>query len=181
MRSDCGFLRGSVFIGWCLAALSVVTPGSVSAERSPTAVALEQKLQALSSDLRARLSIPEPVVVSIVPSEKLMMSVKAPAEAGGPFLLAIDATFLDTLTDDELEAAIAHELGHVWVFTHHPYLQTEELANQIAMRVVSRESLERVYGKVWERGGTKGDLVRFLGPAPATALASDTKLDSSAR
>jgi hypothetical protein len=172
MRSDCGLLRGSVFTGWLLVALSVVTPGSVAAERAP-AGALEQKLQVLVSELRARLSIPEPVVVSIVPSEKLMMSVKAPAEAESPFLLAIDATFLETLTDDELEAAIAHELGHVWVFTHHPYLQTEELANQIAMRAVSRESLERVYGKVWERGGTKGDLVRFLGPAPAIALASD--------
>jgi hypothetical protein len=22
---------------------------------------------------------------------------------------------------------IAHEVGHVWVFTHHPYLQTEKL------------------------------------------------------
>ena len=175
MRSDCGFLRGSVFTWWLLVALSVITPGSVAAERGPAAAALEQKLQVLVAELRARLSIPEPVVVSIVPSEKLMMSVKAPAEAGSPFLLAIDATFLDTLTDDELEAAIAHELGHVWVFTHHPYLQTEELANQIAMRAVSRESLERVYGKVWERGGTKGDLVRFLGPAPATALASDNQ------
>ncbi len=42
----------------------------------------------------------------------------------------------------------------------------KQLANQIAMRAVSRQSLERVYGKVWERGGAKGDLVRFLGPAP---------------
>jgi len=80
---------------------------------------------------------------------------------------SVDAAFLDQLTDDELEAAIAHELGHLWVFTHHPFLQTEELANQIAMRVVSRESLERVYGKVWARGGTKGDLNRFLGSTAA--------------
>ena len=56
---------------------------------------------------------------------------------GNPFKLAIDVAFLEALTDDELEAAIAHELGHVWVFTHHPHLQTEELANQIALRVVS--------------------------------------------
>jgi hypothetical protein len=48
-------------------------------------------------------------------------------------------------------------------FGHHPYLQTERLANEIAMRVVSRESLLRVYRKVWERGGAKGDLARFLG------------------
>jgi hypothetical protein len=59
---------------------------------------------------------------------------------------------------------VAHELGHVWVFTHHPYLQTERLANQIAMRVVSRGSLAGVYRKLWERGGVKGDLQAFLGP-----------------
>jgi len=44
---------------------------------------------------------------------------------------------------------------------------------------VSRSSLERVYAKVWERGGTKGDLARFLGPPPtaqpvAAGLAADT-------
>ena len=175
MRSDCGFLRSSVFTGWLLVVLSVAAPGSVAAERAPAGGAVEQKLQTVVSDLKARLSIPDAVVVSIVPSEKLMMSVKAPTEAGTPFRLAIDARFLDALTDDELEAAIAHELGHIWVFTHHPYLQTEELANQIAMRAVSRESLERVYGKVWERSGAKGDLVRFLGPAPAPTLVSDTR------
>jgi hypothetical protein len=59
---------------------------------------------------------------------------------------------------------MAHELGHVWVFTHHPYLQTEKLANQIAMRVVTRDSLVSVYQKLWEHGGTKGDLNTFLGP-----------------
>ena len=48
---------------------------------------------------------------------------------------------------------MAHELGHVWVFTHHPYLQTEKLANQIAMRVVTRDSLVNVYHKLWEHGG----------------------------
>jgi hypothetical protein len=50
------------------------------------------------------------------------------------------------------------------VFTHHPYLQTEKLANQIAMRVVARDSLVSVYHKLWEHGGTKGDLESFLDP-----------------
>jgi len=63
----------------------------------------------------------------------------------------------------KIEAAIAHELGHVWIFSHHPYLQTEQLANRIAMRAVSRDSLQRVYAKLWERGGMKGDLTQFLG------------------
>ena len=72
--------------------------------------------------------------------------------------------FLPSLERDELRAIIAHELGHVWIFTHHPYLQTERLANTVAMRAVQRASLERVYSKVWERQGTKGDLTQFLGP-----------------
>ena len=58
---------------------------------------------------------------------------------------------------------MAHELGHVWIYTHHPFLQTEELANEIAMRVVSRELLESLYQKVWERTGTKGKLTYLPG------------------
>jgi predicted Zn-dependent protease len=100
-----------------------------------------------------------------------MMSVEAPTDTRKTFLLSVEASFLDALNDDELEAAVAHELGHVWIFTHHPFLQTEELANEIAMRAVKRESLERVYAKVWERGGTKGDLARFLGASPSTSAA----------
>ncbi len=150
------------------------TPGSSAAERAGSPAAIVERLQLLVTDLKERLDLPAPVVVSVVPSNKLMMSVEAPSEEKGSFLLSIDAAFLETLTDDEVEAAIAHELGHVWVFTHHPFLQTEELANQIAMRAVSRESLERVYGKVWERGGTKGDLVRFLGPAPAALQVTES-------
>jgi hypothetical protein len=166
MRSELGCSRHSTFTLLVLIVLAFATPGSSAAAGRGAAGSMVERLQLLVIDLKERLSLPAPVVVSIVPSNKLMMSVEASADENGPFLLSIDASFLETLTPDELEAAIAHELGHVWVFTHHPYLQTEELANQIAMRAVSRESLERVYGKVWERGGTKGDLVRFLGPPP---------------
>jgi hypothetical protein len=151
--------------------------GTLAADRANELSAAEGKLQAIVSDLQARLVIASPIVVSIVPSNALMMSVEAPTDARKTFLLSVEASFLDTLTADELEAAVAHELGHVWIFTHHPYLQTEELANRIAMRAVKRESLERVYAKVWQRGGTKGDLAWFLGAAPpasAAGLATDT-------
>ena len=57
----------------------------------------------------------------------------------------------------------------MWVFTHHPYLQTEQLANDVAMRVVTRDALMRVYDKVWKAGAEKGDLATFLGPDPAMA------------
>jgi hypothetical protein len=173
MRRSWSIVRNSAFL--VLLGFTVLALTAFAAERENTSAALEVKLQALVSDVKSRMLIASTVVVSIVPSNALMMSVEAPSEENKTFLLSVDARFLDTLTDEELEAAVAHELGHVWIFTHHPYLQTEELANQIAMRVVSRSSLERVYAKVWERSGTKGDLVRFLGATPAVAgLASDS-------
>ncbi len=58
----------------------------------------------------------------------------------------------------EVRAVVAHELGHVWMFTHHPYLPTEMLANEVALRVVDRQVLEQVYEKVWKRIGTIGTL-----------------------
>jgi hypothetical protein len=51
----------------------------------------------------------------------------------------------------------------------HPNLQTELLANQVALRVVSRENLERIYAKVWKDKG-KGDLKEFLGEETAVGL-----------
>jgi hypothetical protein len=154
-------------------------PGVLGAERANPPAAIEGKLQSVVDDLKSRLLIAPDVIVSIVPTNALMMSVEAPSDSKQPFSLTIDASFLETLSDDEIEAAIAHELGHVWIFTHHPFLQTEELANQIAMRAVSRASLERVYTKVWQRGGTKGDLVRFLGAEPSPASAAGLAPDST--
>jgi predicted Zn-dependent protease len=153
-------LSAAYLVGLCSV---VLQPRPLAAERPVAAPRTQATLQETVDTVKASLSIEHPVVVSIVANNTRVVSVAAPPEAGGPFQLAVDAAFLDLLTDDELTAALAHELGHVWVFTHHPYLQTERLANEIAMRVVDRASLERVYGKVWARDGTKGDLVSFLG------------------
>jgi predicted Zn-dependent protease len=107
--------------------------------------------------------VTERVFVSLVPSNALMVSVESRDQAQGGFLLSVERDFMGQLSDEELGAAIAHELGHVWIFTHHPFLQTEALANEIAMRLVPRDSLVRVYEKVWSRLGTKGELARFVG------------------
>jgi hypothetical protein len=171
MFSARGFLRSSAHFVVLLVTLVLGASGSLGAEKAGAGTT-EERLKRIVRVLKTRLSISVPVVVSVVPTNSLMMSVEAPKDSKNPFLLSIDANFLETLSAEELEAAIAHELGHVWVFTHHPYLQTEELANQIAMRAVSRASLERVYAKVWQRGGTKGDLARFLGVAPSTPAAA---------
>jgi Peptidase family M48 len=179
MRSGCSILRNSALLVLLGFLSSSFTPGVFGAERENAPAAIERKLQSVVDELKSKILIAPAVVVSIVPSNALMMSVEAPEDSKQAFSLTIDASFLETLSDDEIEAAIAHELGHVWIFTHHPFLQTEELANQIAMRAVSRASLERVYAKVWQRGGTKGDLVRFLGAEPAPASAAGLAPDAT--
>lgn len=161
--------RSSALAGVLVWFLGSFAPGPVAAERANESS--EGRLNAIVSDLKSRLLITSPIAVSVVPSNALMMSVEPPTDTRETFLLSVEASFLETLTDDELEAAVAHELGHVWIFTHHPFLQTEELANRIAMRAVTRESLERVYSKVWDRVGTKVDLAWFFGDTPAASAA----------
>jgi len=121
-------------------------------------------LQELTDDLRTRLQIAEQVHVTLVEHNPLVMSVETLSGRTGPFVVTIDRGFIDQLSREEAEAAIAHELGHVWIYTHHPYLQTERLANDIAMRVIRRSAFEPVYKKVWARTGIAGNLIEFLGP-----------------
>jgi hypothetical protein len=130
---------------------------------------MTKKIKTLVERFRRDLSIKEEVFVSIVPKNDRLVSVERWKKVSGAFLLSFDENFLATLNDSELGASIAHELGHVWIFTHHPYLQTELLANQIALKVVTREELERVYEKVWKDRG-KGNLRDFLGEDTAVGL-----------
>ena len=127
--------------------------------------------------MRQDLSITEKVFISIVPKNDKLVSVERSKNRRGAFVLSFDENFLSTLDDSELSASIAHELGHVWIFTHHPYLQTELLANQIALRAVSRENLEKVYEKVWKDKG-KGDLKEFLGEETAVGLKPEIRIKS---
>lgn len=121
-------------------------------------------LQELINDLRTRLQIVEQVQVMLVDHNPLVMSVETLSGRTGPFVITVDRGFISELSKDETEAALAHELGHVWIYTHHPYLQTERLANDIAMRVIDRSAFEPVYRKVWQRTGIAGSLIEFLGP-----------------
>jgi hypothetical protein len=121
-------------------------------------------LAELVAGLKTELGITAVVSTAIVAGNSLLVSVQPVEGNPGTFRIEFEERFLPSLDQDELKAVIAHELGHVWIYTHHPYLQTERLANTIAMRAVPRASLERVYSKVWQHQGTKGDLARFLGP-----------------
>ena len=118
-------------------------------------------LQSVIDELRAELALPVEVTASVVPSNTLLVSVQ-PVSGRMSFEMSFQQSFLDGLDADEIRTIVAHELGHVWIFTHHPYLQTEVGANDVALRLVTRESLERVYGKVWAHQGVKGSLGRFV-------------------
>lgn len=147
------------------AALAKPRPGDGRHSRTATLPDLQRVLD----EVRTRLGIDRAVTLALVAKNPFVVSVEAPARADAPYVVRLEEGLLELLTPDEIEAALAHELGHVWVFTHHPYLQTERLANQVALRAVSRDALARVYEKVWQAGGTKGDLVRFLGAPDAPA------------
>lgn len=121
-------------------------------------------LQGVTDDLRTRLQIIERVHIELVEHNPLVMSVETLAGRTGPFVITVDRDFIRELNTQEIEAAIAHELGHVWIYTHAPYVQTERLANDIAMRVIDRSAFVPVYDKVWARTGIRGNLIEFLGP-----------------
>ncbi len=118
--------------------------------------------QPITDELRNRLQILESVHFTLVEHNPLVMSVETLAGRSGPFVITADKQFVQSLSEEELKAAIAHELGHVWIYTHHPYLQTERLANDVALRVTSAEVLVPVYEKVWKRIGTRGNLAEII-------------------
>ena len=119
-------------------------------------------LQDITDKLRDRMEILDRVIVTVVDHNPLVMSVETLGGRSGPFVITADRAFIRSLNAEELNAALAHELGHVWIYTHHPYLQTERLANEIALRVISAEVFVPVYEKVWKRLGIRGNLADYI-------------------
>jgi hypothetical protein len=153
-----------------LAFLFLSVGGAYASEPAASKATLDsRRLQGLVDRLRVELRVPQKVSVVLVASNPLKASVEPVKGPSAIFRLSIERGFLEQLTLEELRAVIAHELGHVWIFTHHPYLQTEQQANQIALRVISRESLVKVYGKVWKEGGPDG-FPRLPDQQPAAGL-----------
>jgi hypothetical protein len=117
-----------------------------------------QRIQRIVDDFRLRLALTETIVVTVVPKNELLVSVERLKDRDRTFAMSFETGFTELLNDTELTAAVAHELGHIWIFGHHPYLQTESLANDIALRLVTRESLDRLYEKVSTRVDVAGRL-----------------------
>jgi hypothetical protein len=118
------------------------------------------RIQKVVDALREDLGVTHPVAVELVAANPLKASVEPVKGAPGTYRLEIERGFAEQLNEEELRAVVAHELGHVWIYTHHPYLQTEQLANKVALRVVSRETLEKVYGKVWSADASAAGAVK---------------------
>ncbi len=104
-------------------------------------------LAEVASGLQSVLEIPGRLELTIVKQNDHLVSAARCPEHAACYVISFEWSFLLTLSDDEIRAAIAHELGHIWIFTHHPYLQTEELANRIAVKAVSRTDLNHLYDK----------------------------------
>jgi hypothetical protein len=119
------------------------------------------------NQLRAALQIDSDVQVAAITYHPLVFSVEPLDKSKDHFVLSMEINFLLKLDDDELYAALAHELGHVWIFKHFPFLQTERLANSIALRVVPRENFESLYMKLWRYESAAGaPMDDLLGPKP---------------
>ena len=120
-----------------------------------------QLAQEIVDELRIAMALDNPVHVAIVAHHPLVFFVERDAANKDHFVLSMELGF-----EDELRAALAHELGHVWIFTHHPFLHTERRANEISLGVVSRDALAKLYTKLWAYEGTAGvPIEQLLGPA----------------
>jgi predicted Zn-dependent protease len=120
------------------------------------------RLSATALKLVDRLKFHAAVAVRIDARNERMVSVEVLPDGG--YVVSFDESFLKSLTEDETVAALAHELGHVWIFTHHPYLQTEEQANEVALRITDRATLKRVYLKMTTQTGIAANLDEILPP-----------------
>jgi len=152
------------------------------ANDSPNVVALRAKrAQDFVDQLRAVFPITEPIQIAVVVYHPLVFSVQPMDIRKDRFLLSMELGFFLTLKDDELRAALAHELGHVWIYTHYPFLQTERLANMIGQRAADRASFERLYSRLWAYEGSSGVPIDDLlgpsleGPYPARPAANETR------
>jgi hypothetical protein len=124
---------------------------------------LEARLSRIASEMCAKLRLQKEVRVIVAPKNPKMVSVERLRDPDERFVVTFDRQFLDTLNEGEFTAALAHEFGHIWIFSHFPYLHTEQLANEIALRAVSRRDLENLYTKLQTHLGKSEGMEEFLG------------------
>src|SRR5262245_51149927 len=77
-----------------------------------------ERIQRVVADLKSQLAISQTVDVTVVQTNARLFSVAPVEHQKATFLLSVEEDFAQALTDSELKAAVAHELGHVWIYTH---------------------------------------------------------------
>jgi len=164
-------LESTLGLAFVLVAAAPIAPDPPNILNVRTAHAQE-----MVDHLRAQLSIGGDVDITLVKYHPLVFFVEPEDSSKKRFRLSMEAGFLLQLDDDELLGALAHEMGHVWIYTHFPYLQTEMLANEIGQRVVGRRNFEKVYAKLWAYEHTPGvPMDELLGPSQAEDLSRPWK------
>jgi hypothetical protein len=138
---------------------------AVSSSRSDMPVR-DARMEKIAADLAANLEIRKTIQVAIVPFNDRVISVE-PFLNGKGYRVEFERAFFEQLNEEEASAALAHEMGHVWIFSNPPHIHTESLANEIALRLVPRKLLEAVYTKLWRYIGVTGNLVEILGAETA--------------
>jgi hypothetical protein len=152
-------LRVFVCVVLFLCATGVQAEGVSSKGNQPVR---NPRLEKIATGLAEALEIRKRVQVAIVPENDRIISVE-PFVSGEGYRVEIEGAFLNQLSDDEVIAALAHEMGHVWIDSHQPYVQSETLANEVALRVVPRKPMETLYTKLWAYLGINGNLEETLG------------------
>ncbi len=142
----------------------LLIPFCQSFSRAESQTEIESRVRLAIQEFSRRLGITKRIGFSIVPENSHLVSVEHEKGGADGYRISCSEAFLRNLNEREMMAAIAHELGHVWIYTHFPFLQTESLANRQALRLVSRSDLESVYRKVWEWNGRKVSLAEVLKP-----------------
>jgi hypothetical protein len=141
-------------------------PAAGKVDRSPKRIAEVLEVLKKQFGISDRVQIQ----IQIVKRNPLGVSVEPANRSKSRFFLSLDAALLNRLAEEELTAALAHELGHIWIYTHHPFLHTEALANEIAMRAVTRDSLKKLYVKLWAFQGKTGNVEEVLGEETQSVL-----------
>src|SRR5438045_718637 len=88
---------------------------ALAAARHTHAADQQERIQQVVDDLKSRLSIAQPIDVDIVTNNPRLFSVVPAEQKRSTFLLSVEEDFAQGLSDAELRAAVAHELGHVWI------------------------------------------------------------------
>lgn len=163
-----------------LAVVFVFLTAIPSAPDSNSVKDRERLAQDIVNRLRAELSIAGEVEIALVKSHPLVFAVEPLDPQRRHFRLSMERGFFEDLNDDELFGALAHEMGHVWIYTHRPFLQTEVLANLVGQKLAGRARLEKVYSKLWAYEQTAGvPMDQLLGPTDSNDSVATTIRDAN--